>query len=272
MNGDEVNMGKIELRGLNNTRDLGGIPAAYGKKIRCNRLIRSDALRDISKGDMEILKSHGLNTVVDFRTEQEVMESPDAVGEDISYVRIPVLENLRAGISREKESDKNLIDQIVELMPSKKSVVDYMRGLYRELAESPYSQAKYREFFRQLMNHAQGAVLYHCTAGKDRVGFATMLILECLGADRDVIIRDYMLTGEYLKQSEEEMLESIPEEIKSEELSVALHAAMGTREEYMESAYAYIEDSFGSVENYLSKALGMDAAARERMREMYLTD
>ena len=99
--------GRIPLERLYNTRDLGGIGTTDGRRIRPHRLIRSGQLSGMTERDARVLaEEYELKTVVDFRTEREKEESPDPVPEGITYLEIPILDELSVGITRDRESER----------------------------------------------------------------------------------------------------------------------------------------------------------------------
>ena len=264
-------MGRIKLKGLPNTRDLGGMVMENGAVIRKDRLIRSGALGRILPEDLEILKGHALSLIEDFRTSQEIEENPDRPCPGISYIRIPIIEDMEMGLSREKSLDDVLFSGQVPFMKNEETAAAFMKGIYRNFASSPFSQKQYAKFFDLLASREEGAVLFHCTAGKDRAGFAAAMLLEVLGASRETVMEDYMATSVFLKDMTEALLErKAPKEVRSRDFDAAFMAAMGTRREYLAAIYEYAGEAWGSFDAYLEKAIGLTEDKRERLRSLYL--
>lgn len=150
----------VTLEGTKNTRDLGGIPVAGGH-LRTGCLYRSGALCFATPADLEKLGSLHLRTVVDLRTDKEIAKD----GAD----RIVLDENLRLPMT---------------------SYHGYGAEAYRSMVlQNP---RVLREFFAMLARPESYPVLYHCSAGKDRVGILTALLLDALGTPRSVIMDDYL--------------------------------------------------------------------------------
>ncbi|MBX3166282.1 MAG: tyrosine-protein phosphatase [Candidatus Eremiobacteraeota bacterium] len=150
----------ITLEGTKNTRDLGGLPVAGGR-LRNGRLYRSGALCFATPADVERLAGLRLRTVVDLRTDKEIAKD----GAD----RIVLAENLRLPMTayhgRGAEAYRSLVLQNGRVL---------------------------REFFGMLARSEAYPVIYHCSAGKDRVGILTALLLDALGTPREVIMDDYL--------------------------------------------------------------------------------
>ena len=102
---------RIELETLANTRDLGGMFVSDGRRIRKGRLIRSGQLVGISSSDKAILSSL-VDTIVDFRTPEEIKDQPDDSIDGVKYISIPIVESFTAGVSREEQSDEELISNL----------------------------------------------------------------------------------------------------------------------------------------------------------------
>ena len=211
---------------IQNKRDLGGLLTKDGKVIRSGMLIRSANLFHANRRDLD-----GISAVIDLRTPGERRESPDKTHRR-EYLPLPIFDDVTAGISHEEETEDRGIPEMAKLY----------RMIVRDHADS------FRKVLLAIMQHdfSKGAILWHCSEGKDRCGLTTALVLEALGVDRDTIMVDYLKTNEV----------NLPKAIRIHDQLVRTH---GTA--YAESVYrAYIAD-----EKYLQ-------AAWEAMGEGYLTD
>ena len=224
---------RIPLEGLHNTRDLGGFETADGRKIRPRRLIRSGQLSGMTEKDKQVLtEDYGLRTDVDFRTGQERTEAPDPRLPGVAYVENPILSDQAIGITREQ----------------------------------------YRKFFGILLDQKEGAVLWHCSAGKDRVGVGTALLLSALGIPRETILADYMMVNTFTAEVVESRLEELNERLQNPQLIDCLRELMQVRESYLISVFQAIEDGYGTMDAFLEKEMGLCTEKREQLREMYLED
>lgn len=259
---------RLCLTGAPNTRDLGGLKTADGRTIRSGRLLRSGALGQLTKQDISLLQSIPLRKVVDFRTEQEISEKPDLPIPGAETIHCPILPQL-TGVTRELGQD-GIPAYFRMALDIGMEAVTWMAGLYLPLVESEYSQTHYREFFRILMNHKEGALLYHCTIGKDRVGVGTMLLLSALGVNRQTIMEDYLLTTPYTEANRRAVCQEAREYTDDPAAQFALEAFESARESYLNAAYQSIENHYGSVERYLTEVLAVGTEERELLRSLYL--
>ena len=176
-------MQNLSIQGLINARDLGGLAATDGRKIRRHRLIRADALNNLTAAGIEKLRDYGLSTVIDLRTETERNEKPDPAVPGAAILHIPIFEEETAGITREKDS------------AAKMNSVPDMSRLYRHMVSDDHSVAQLSKVIKAIMAVKDGCVLFHCTAGKDRTGLVAMLLLGILGVSDEDILEDYIYTN-----------------------------------------------------------------------------
>lgn len=263
---------RIPLEGLHNTRDLGGFETMDGRHIRPGKLIRSGQLSGMTKKDERVLlEEYQLRTDVDFRTGQEKAEAPDPELPGVRYVENPILSDRAIGITREKSAEADMMKMLVQKMSSSESAAEeYMTGLYRNLAMDPFSRQQYRRFFEILLSQEEGALLWHCSAGKDRVGVGTALLLSALGVPRETIIRDYMMVNEFTADVVEGDLKKLNERVNNPWLINCLRELMKVRESYIHSVFSSIDENFGGMENYLKTEMGLDDEKLKTLREMYL--
>ena len=151
---------------LHNIRDLGGMAAADGRCIVSGRLVRCGNLSELSLKDRAAFTLLA-DTVIDFRTDEERIEKPDIELPGVRYHNIPILESLTAGITREKAADQSVFAKFGS-EPAKAR--QYMCDMYHAFAKSDFAAAGYAQFIRLLMEPRKKAAVWHCTAGKDRVG------------------------------------------------------------------------------------------------------
>lgn len=256
---------RIALSSLPNTRDLGGIATKDGYRILPRRLIRSGQLSDISPEDAKtLLEEYNLKTIVDFRTDTEREEQPDPVLEGVRYIVNPVAKEETIGITRER---KGFLD-LLELNGDSKEL---MRAIYPSLVRDKFSREQYQRFFDCLLAQEEGAVLWHCSAGKDRVGVGTMLLLSAFNVPEDVIRRDYIRTRGYLRETNETLIARLAEQTGApEEKLEQVRIIFETEEEYLDSVFAFLKREYGTVKAYLRKELDLTEDKLQKLRELYL--
>ena len=185
----------LPMDGAHNTRELGGYKTTDGKSIKWGMLFRSDKLSDISKTDEEYLKNLGIKKIIDFRSKDEKAEDPDIIPAGIDYLEMPISVD---GAMRTK------IEAVLK-GETDKEVKSFLIDANREFVND-YTDV-YENFLRSLIDDGT-PTLFHCTAGKDRAGFASAMVLSILGVPREKVIEDYLLTNTYVKDHvDSEMLE-----------------------------------------------------------------
>ena len=258
-------MGRITgLENIGNTRDLGGMKTADGRKIADGRLIRSGNLSKASENDKNFLAGI-IHTVIDFRTDGECAENPDPDIPGVKYIHLPVMESLTAGVTREADADAYALQNLVR---TPDIALHYMQGIYEGFAGSDFAAKGYSTFIDILIGNTSGAVLWHCTAGKDRAGMAAMIIEKLLGVSDEDIYADYLLTNRCIEKELVILNEMFSPDNEGDKL--AMEYLFTARSEYMDTFFGRIRTLYGGFDGYAEKALGVDAAKRERLREMYL--
>lgn len=266
---------EIILGGAPNARDLGGIETLDGRTLRRGRLIRSGMLSRLDDKDIAYLKNAGLRTVVDFRTAAERIQKPDRLPEGTEYIVCPMLEDKTDGITRDKpetedEEAQRTVKMAQRLMARDPDGAAQMRSLYPLLVTLEHSVLHYRQFFEILLRHEDGALLYHCTLGKDRVGTATALILSALNVPRETIYSDYLITRTRCAPGTERLVENCARYTGDAATLEFIRAIDTVREDFLGAAFEAIDESCGSMDNFLRDRMGLDSKKLSRLRELYL--
>ncbi len=243
------------LDGVDNFRDFGGYATASGGRVRERRLFRSAHHGAASQADLKEIDALGLHHWVDLRRTTERARMP----------------NQRGVGFRGEIVDNDLGDQPVDsfhthLHESDQSVASmraYLRDYYRHVAFEPRHVDLYRRYF-QALAEAEGPVLIHCAAGKDRTGLLAALTHRLLGVGEDDLMADYLLTNDRERMRRRAPLfaawvKALTGRTPSEE---ALFVSMGVEPDYLHIAFDAIEAQYGSVDHYLEEALGVDAALK----------
>ena len=236
----------VPLQGGSNFRDLGGYRTAQGRTVRRGAVFRSAHLGNLTTQDRGALGKLGVRTIVDLRGVNEAAETPHAV-EGLScrivgaHIEPAVGERLRAAMADGSISPHVVMDIFA----------DHYRDYPRRCAPG------FRTLFTTLSDGTHRPLVFHCTAGKDRTGFASALLLTLLGVPWDQVMEDYLRTNELW----------IGHIGRYPELDLDSRAAIiEARTPYLEAAFEAVRADFGSPEAFAEKALGLDAAARARMQ------
>lgn len=236
----------VPLEGGSNFRDFGGHRTADGGTVRRGLVFRSAHLGGLTDADRAALGKLAVRTIVDLRGVNEAAETPhliDGLACKVvgAHIEPQLGEQLRAGV----ENGTLTPFVVMELL------TDHYRDYPRRCAPG------FRTLFTTLSDGTHRPLVFHCTAGKDRTGFASALLLSLLGVHWDDVMEDYLRTNELWTGH----VGRYPE------LDLDTRAAIvEARRPYLEAAFAVVRDDYGSAEAFAEKALGLDAAARERLK------
>ena len=253
------------MQSLPNTRDLGALETEDGRHILPKRLLRSGSLYHISITDQDMLThEYHLSTVVDFRTRMECLEKPDTIIEGVQYHEIPIVDEETLGITR--------LGSPTELLRNFKEIPEeFMLKQYESLVHDEYSIKQYARFLDVLLHQNEGAVLWHCSAGKDRVGVGTALLLCALGVPKKTIYEDFVKTNMYLDKEMEYMIRFLETKmIVDNQVMDKIRLFYRVKEEYLDIVFETIKKDFGSMDMFMKKALYMNPKNIEVLRKKYL--
>lgn len=248
--------------GIHNLRDYGGYAAAGGGRVKTGLLLRSGQHMEASEADLALVHSLGIRTVIDLRGTSEregfpCRRHPGFAARVIAY-------DGETSNSPPHEASPGGDGGRIEMTPHKAR--ERMLAVYTRMPVNPAMIWVFREYFRAL-DEEEGASLVHCFAGKDRTGIAASLLLHALGVHRDDYTAEFLLTNEaptraILERQSLPRMEAHYGAIDPQ----ALHNLMGVLPEYIDTYIAEVTRDHGSLDAYLDKVLGVDAARAERLR------
>jgi protein-tyrosine phosphatase len=250
---------RVPLQGALNLRDLGGYPAAGGRSTRWGLVFRSDGLQGLTVADRTVLERIGLRVVYDLRREAEREAAPSLLPEAGG------IRSVALAIGGGSAEGKELIDQVLS-----GAVTDLGIGFMVELYEQMVDEAAVT-FATLLTGLTEGdglPALFHCTAGKDRTGVGTALLLSVLGVAEGDILDDYELSTVYRSNRRIEELRPRLEAVGVDVERV--RPFLSAPRPALEAALARIRGHHGGVERYLVEAGGMDARALDELRRLLL--
>ncbi|MFD0555513.1 protein-tyrosine phosphatase [Stackebrandtia endophytica] len=257
--------GRIELSGALNLRDLGGLRTADGARVRDGRLYRSDSLAKLTDEDFERVAGLGLRLVVDFRTEDEVAsDGPDRLPEQVRRLALPVGGgSIQQFYGLAMGGDPAKLREVLGNGGAQRIMMDINRGFVSNEDE----RGKFGDALR-LMIDDELPLLFHCTAGKDRTGWMAAVVLSLLGVPREAILADYLASNEYFLPVATTYLSAL----SATGLDTSLfRPVLEQRPEYLLAAFGEAERHYGTFDGFVSRGLGVDASAVERLRRQ-LTD
>lgn len=238
----------LNLTGATNFRDLGGYAGLGGRTVRWRRLFRSDHLAALTPDDVATLSNLGLSRAYDFRGEAE---------------RAAVPYELPGVASHSLAIEPTVLQRMKELLEAghqltAQDTVGLMQQTYRAFVHD--NSPRFAALFGHLLD-SDAPLVFHCTAGKDRTGFAAALILLALGVSRPVVMQDYLLTNDLFR-----MPPSTPGLAPQEVLDVLWRV----QEDFLDAALHAVEADFGGVQPYLEQALGLGRTEQARLAALYL--
>ncbi|TYP75518.1 tyrosine-protein phosphatase [Paenibacillus methanolicus] len=259
---------KLSLKGVTNFRDLGGYRTTDGRAVKWGKLFRADEMAALTEADIAFLQKLGLKTNVDYRTSSEVKAKPDPVIAGVTYVSNPAFQEA------EGSGDESSGTDIVSLIASGHldqlgEPGDMLIQANRQMVQNPEA---YKTLFELLLDPANQALVQHCTAGKDRTGFGSALILLALGVPKETVVEDFLLSNTYREAYNKAAVDGIVKQLKltDEKTIEVFKALMDVRPAYIEAAFDEIDKTYGSVDGFLEKALGLTAEKRAQLKKMYL--
>jgi len=238
----------LNLAGASNFRDLGGYLTRDGRTVRWRQIFRSNHLGHLTDDDAAILRALGVKSAFDFRGTGERAEALCGIP-DITVHSLPVEPTVVAALRAIAAGGTPL---------SADHAVEVMRDSYRSYVQQ--NTPRFRALFAHLLEDRAPLVI-HCTAGKDRTGFACALILHTLGVPDEVISEDYLLTNQFYRR-DPNSASDLPDHVKQVLGSV--------RPAFLGAAFEAIDADYGSLENYLRNGIGLGTAERTVLTARYL--
>ena len=260
---------RLKLQKLNNTRDLGGFPVADGRHIKYCKLIRSGRLYKLPKLTRSYLENIGVTTVIDMRIERERLDYPDSKLNGAKHVVLPLVIAEAAGITYTKSLTTVWREESKRIEKEFGTADRYMHDVYERILFDPRSQKTLKEFF-DLVIADENCILWHCSAGKDRTGIAAMLLEAVLGVDEELIIEDYVATNVFQRKKRTLQKAGLLVLPVSRDFKRVLYALMIAKPEYIKHAIATVKERYGSIVEYCKQALGLTDENIEFLKDKYL--
>ena len=254
----------LDLIGLHNARDLGGYPAADGRAVRENLLLRSEALTSATPEDVAALVELGVGVVIDLRGESEITVFGKGPWTG-PRAHLPTADLTQAIFAKMVEAGPDG-DPLAE-----DEVVKVMIEMYRQFVADDSCRAAFASALALITEQvSQGTpILFHCTAGKDRTGWLSAIVLTALGTDRETVIADYLLTNERAAEgrgaeARAKLLAMVRQRVGERQ---PIEPLLDVRREYLNAAFDEAEAGYGSMDAFLRDGLGADV---ERLRAALL--
>ncbi len=238
------------LQGASNFRDLGGYLSASGQRVRRGQVFRSDHLAGLTDADVAHLQALGVRHSLDFRGVAECAVTPyDIAG--VTRVALTIEPTVIARMQA-------LVAQ--GIVPTTEETVALMRETYRDFVNN--NADTYGRFLKHLLEQPTPQV-FHCTAGKDRTGFAAALLLSALGVQRDTIEHDYLLTNQLYRRDPSLEGKGHPHVMK---------VLWQVQPEFLQAAFEAVDTQHGGMRDYLHGAIGLTPQEVAELQRLLLED
>ena len=257
---------QIGLSSVHNARQLGGYIIG-DKQIKKDLLLRTARLSALSAGDSLLLtEKYKVQCIYDFRSAGEIQTAPDVIPGDARHLPLSISFSDNGGQADYKvESDAQMIQMLLENAEHPK-IQAMCEVMYDKIFFDESSQVVYRQFFADLLtlDPNDGAVLWHCTQGKDRAGCASAMLLAALGAERDLIVADFTLSKHYYDPH----TAKIPTATEAQQKAIS--TLISANPTIFEATLDKVEARYGSLANYLTECIGVTPEMMETLREKFL--
>ena len=238
----------FDLQGASNFRDLGGYPADHGRTVRWRQIFRSNHLGHLTADDIEIVRALGVRSAFDFRGLEERAVAICGL-QEIAVHSLPIEPTVVAAL-RAKLASGSL---------SASDAREIMRESYRNYVR--LNTHSFRALFAHLLDDHAPLVI-HCTAGKDRTGFACALVLHALGVPDEVIGEDYLLTNRFYRRDLSSATD-LPDDVRQ---------AIGSVDaSFLAAGFDAIRADYGHLDSYLAEGLGIGERERRALMARYLS-
>jgi protein-tyrosine phosphatase len=236
----------IALEGAVNFRDLGGYEAGGGRLTRWRTLFRADGLGELTEGDLSVLRALGIRTVIDLRSGSELERGRfDVDAHPVAFHHFPFIDEL---------PDAQEFDRRPGLLGSQ----------YQEILRDAGSQIL--AALEVLATPEALPAVFHCTAGKDRTGVLSALVLTLLGVDEPTVVADYALSGAAMQRLRAKLIVKYPE---GRETLEGIDEVFSADPAQMEQLLDHLRELYGSAGSYVA-GLGAGPGLVEDLRAALL--
>lgn len=253
----------VPLNSTLNTRDLGGYTGEGKRRVRWGLLYRSDSLAHLDDADLTSVAALQLATITDFRSQSERDAAPDRLPQQSPAIAYRTLAINNPAVDVEALRSKFYTG---ELTPDElAALTDRTAYIYNDRLRENWGL-----WLKSLAEPGALPQMFHCTAGKDRTGFAVALVLLTLGVSKEDVMQDFLLSNDYLAPKIDRYLQQIlansPEGVDEQ----LLREILGVSPDSLEGAFAAMEANYDSIDGFIEQGLGIDATTRTKLQALLL--
>ena len=256
----------IGITSAHNARQLGGYQIG-DQRIKNNLLLRTAKISELSEEDSTLLSDkYKVQCIYDFRGKKESLSAPDVIPGKARYLSLALsFSGEESETDTKFENEEQMIGMLLQYADHP-SIQAMCTSMYDVIFFEESSQEVYRQFFADLLTvkPEDGAVLWHCTQGKDRAGSASAMLLAALGADRELIMADFILSKDYY----DPMTSKIKTETESQQ--TVINTLISANPAIFEATLNKVDEKYGSLRNYLTECIGVTPEMMNILRNRYL--
>ncbi len=253
----------VPLKSFSNFRDLGGYDTKDGRKVKWGLFYRSEDLFNLKGSDLEYFKTLGIKYVLDYRSKEEVEKNPDVEIKGVKNINISAMRNLG-------NDNLDMASYVEGILKGNKMTITPEELLIEGYKSMPLNNPAFKELFNLFKNPKNTAILQHCTAGKDRTGIGSALILLALNVPEETVILDYLESNNNRKVSNEKVMSMCAQYIKDEKTKRLIEGILGVSREFIEESLRIIKAKYDSYDEYFEKEYGLNKDILKKLRNVYL--
>ncbi|MBH9986246.1 tyrosine-protein phosphatase [Lactobacillus sp. M0390] len=255
----------LPIKSVRNPRDIGGYVGSDGRKIRTHRLLRTGNISEITPADEQYLLEYGLRTIIDLRSPAECKQNPDKELDNVEHYACP--------LSAEDNTGGHGLDMSKEFAEYRKDQYagfKLMCRRYHHHILSKSAKQSFHHIIELIAENDDGAILYHCSEGKDRTGLVTIIILYILGVDMEVIRQDYLYSNYMLNDYRAVRDQHFKQVGENDNFRANMRVLGSVANSYFDTSLITINENFGGLDSYITNELEIDDQMQELIREKYL--
>jgi protein-tyrosine phosphatase len=243
----------VILKGAANFRDLGGYETADGHHVKWGEIYRSADISKLTDSDLAVLKGRNISYDVDLRGHREAAQAPDRLNPGTDYILLPA-------------GSDGMTDWMKSITHAKGNAGDSLMVAYYSNIDS--LALRYKPFFGKLLALPAGqSLVFHCSAGKDRTGIGSALLLYALGVPYQTIVNDYLASNYYRKNVNAQLMGQMTAMHIDPEVAKTM---MGVKKEDLDATFTAITKRYGSVDVYLRTQIGLDDEKIALLKKKFL--
>ena len=244
----------IYFENVLNFRDIGGLKTRDGKTVRWGNIYRSDNLSKLKNKEFDKFSEMHISTVYDLRTDHEIKGKEDNLPSNVRYVHTPTVQDNEGEIAK-------LRAKVIGGEISEKQANELTVKFYRDAVTVNVNSLK--EIINKIVDSNE-PILYHCSAGKDRTGIVSAIILSILNVDRQTIVNEYLLSNYYRRDKTEKTLgkAKLAKIIKPKMDLKAIEVFITVDESFINATFSAIDEQYGGIDNFIESQLGIDGKKR----------